>query len=136
MRAALVICLLAPLAVLGCGESEQAKAEKSACQAKSAISASVQSIEHLTPQTASLSAVQGDVNAIAENLKKLEQAQGKLSGTRKEQIEKANETLKADLNSIKQTLPNLSLSSASVQLASAFEKLVSGYKQALAPIPC
>ncbi len=132
----LVICLLTPIALAGCGESEQAKAEKSACEAKSAITTSVQKLQQLTPQTASVATVQSDVNAIGEGLKKLQQAQSKLSGARKEQVQKANQELSAQLGEVKKALPNLSLSAAAAQLAGAVEKLVAGYKQALAPIPC
>lgn len=130
--------LLAALAAgpAGCGESDQAKAEKSVCEAKTAISKSVQSLQHLTPQNVTVATVQGDLNTINENLKKLQQAEEKLSGPRKEAVEKANETLKSDLSALAGELTTLTPANITSKLTAAIEKLAASYKQALAPIPC
>jgi hypothetical protein len=132
-----VATVLAALALTACGgESEQAKAEKSACEAKTAISTSVQSLQRLTPQTATIAAVQGAVGTISENLQKLKQAEEKLSGPRKEEIEQANETLSSELSALKGELTTLTPTNIASKLTTAVEKLATSYKQALAPIQC
>lgn len=134
-----LVCLLATaltLAACGGGESEQAKAEKSVCEAKTAISTSVQSLQHLTPQTVTATTVRNDVNTISESLAKLKQAQEKLSGPRREEVEKANETLSSELNALAGELTTLTPASIKSKLSAAVEKLATSYKQALAPIPC
>jgi hypothetical protein len=124
------------LAACGGGESEQAKAEKSVCEAKTAILASVQSLQHLTPQTVSVATVQGDVTTIGENLSKMKQAEEKLSAPRKEQIAKANETLRSDLGALTGELTTLTPANIGSKLTAAVEKLAASYKQALAPVSC
>lgn len=118
------------------GESEQAKAEKTVCEAKTTISSSVQSLQHLTPETVTAATVQSDVNAISESLKKLKQAGEQLSGPRKEEIQKANETLSSELNALAGELTTLTPANIKSKLTAAVEKLAASYKQALAPIPC
>lgn len=130
----LLVALTTGLAA--CGESEQAKAEKSVCEAKTAISTSVQSLQHLTPATVTAGAVQSNVNTISDNLKKLKQAEEKLSGPRKEQIQKANETLSSELNSLTGELTTLTPANIASKLTASVERLAASYKQALAPIPC
>lgn len=124
------------LTLAACGESEQAKAEKSACEAKTAISTSVQSLQKLTPQTASVEVVKNDINTIKDNLKKLKEAGEKLSGSHREAIEKANATLTSDLNALAGELTSLTFTNAKSQLIAALEKLATSYKQALEPISC
>ncbi len=131
----LLTSLTLGLATCG-GESEQAKAEKSVCEAKTAISRSVQSLQSLTPQTVSVATVQGDVSAIAENLGKLKQAQEKLSGPRKEEVEQANAAFSSELRALTGELATLTPANIASKLTAAVEKLAASYKQALAPIPC
>jgi hypothetical protein len=118
------------------GESEQAKAEKSACEAKTAISTSVQSLQHLTPQTVTAATVQSDVNTISENLQKLKHSAEKLSGPRKEEIEKANAMLSSELSALEGELTTLTPTNIASKLTAAVEKLAASYRQALAPIAC
>jgi hypothetical protein len=124
------------LALAGCGESEQAKAEKTVCTAKTQISMSVQSLQKETAQTVTLSGVESNLRTITENLQKIGQAQSKLSDSRKEQVQKANEAFSAELATLTHELTSLSLTTAKSQLTAAVEKLAAGYKQALAPITC
>lgn len=133
--ASLVAALASGPAACG-GESEQAKAEKSVCEAKTAISTSVRSLQHLTPQTVTAATVQSDVNTISESLKKLKQAEEKLSGPRKQEIAKANETLSAELNALAGELTTLTPANIASKLTASVEKLATSYKQALAPIQC
>lgn len=133
---ALLICLLSPLALASCGESEQAKAEKSVCEARATISTSVQSLQQLTLQTASLAAVESDVKSISSSLEQMREAQSKLRGTRKEQVQQATETFSTELSTLAHELKSLTLPNAKSQLTAAADKLLTSYKQALAPIAC
>ena len=139
-RAAVPVAfMLAALAfgLIACGgESEQAKAEKSVCEAKTAISSSVQSLQNLTPQNVTVATVQGDISTISENLKKLKQAGEKLSGPRKEEVEKANAMLSSELSALTGELATLTPANITSTLTAAVEKLATSYRQALAPIQC
>jgi hypothetical protein len=131
------VCLLLAFAlVAGCGESEQAKAEKTVCEAKTKIASNVQSLQSLTVANASLSAVKSDVKSIGEELTKIQGVESKLSGARREQVEKANATLSEELTSLTHELTSLTLPQAQAQITAATNKLATSYKQALAPIEC
>ncbi|MGH2854914.1 MAG: hypothetical protein ACRDLF_12075 [Solirubrobacteraceae bacterium] len=132
----LVASLTLSFVLAGCGETEQAKAEKTVCEAKQEIGASVQSLQSLTISNASVSTVQNDVKAISEGLKKIQGAQDQLSSTRRAQVEKANAELSAELNSLSHELTTLTLPEALTKVTGAAEKLAASYKQAFAPIEC
>ncbi|MFI5005080.1 MAG: hypothetical protein ACHQE6_08705 [Solirubrobacterales bacterium] len=121
---------------VGCGESDQAKAEKTVCEAKTQIASSVKSLQGLTLSTTSISTVQSDVKSIGEGLKKIQGAQGQLNSTRREQLEKANSELSAELSSLSHELSSLTLTTAQTQITAAVNKLAASYKQALAPVEC
>ncbi len=129
-------CVLFLAVVAGCGESEQAKAEKTVCDARAKISTSVQSLQKETAQTVTLSGVESNVSTITESLQKIGQAQDKLSGARREQVTKANQAFTSELTTLTHELTNLSLPNARAQLTAAVEKLAASYKQALAPVEC
>jgi hypothetical protein len=128
--------MLSLVLAVGCGESEQAKAEKTVCEAKTEISSSVQSLQHLTIANASVSTVQNDVKSIGEALKKMQGAQGTLSGARREQVEKANAELSAELTSLSHELTSLTLPEAQAKIATAGDKLAATYKQAFTSVKC
>jgi uncharacterized phage infection (PIP) family protein YhgE len=138
MRApiALLAVLLPLVLATGCGESAQAKAEKTVCEGKAEISAGVNGLKGLTATTASASAVQDNLKSIESGLSKVKSAQDQLSAKRKEEIEHANDQLSAALSSFAHELTNLTGPQAQAKLTAAAEKLVASYQQALAPIPC
>lgn len=138
MRSYVVLLgVLAPLAFAsGCGESAQAKAEKTVCEGKQEIGTSVHSLQSMTLTTASVSAVQSDIKGIEAGLRKVKGAQGQLSGTRREAAEKANAQLSAELSGISHELTSLTLPQALTKIVTAGEKLAAGYKQAFTPVKC
>lgn len=131
-----IACLLTALALGGCGESSQAKAEATLCQGKTEVSASVEDLTRQTKQTVSISSVEGDLDKIKGGIEKIASAQSGLTGARKAQADQATSELSSELNKLEQELRSLSLSQIKPQLTTAIEKLVVGYKQALAPIKC
>jgi hypothetical protein len=139
MRTCALLTLLACFALLGlggCGESEQAKAEKTVCSAKANIASSVQSLQSTTLQTLNVSKVQSEINSIDEELQKIKQAEGQLNATRKAEVEKANQAFSAQLSSLANELTSLSLASAGAQLKAAASKLATSYQQAFASVKC
>lgn len=132
-----VLAVLAPFALLsGCGESEQAKAEKTVCEGKQEISKSVSSLQGMTLTNASVSGVQDDVKSIESGLSKIKGAEDKLSGKHKEEVEKANAQLSSELSTIGHELTNLTLPQALTKVTTAAEKLATSYKQTFASIQC
>jgi ABC-type transporter MlaC component len=121
---------------VGCGESEQAKAEKSICAARAEIATSVQSLQSQTAQTLTLSSVEGSLGTLTENVGKIREQESKLSGARKEQVQKADEAFAAELALLTREFANLSATQVKSQLGTAIEKLAASYRQALAPIKC
>jgi hypothetical protein len=130
------LACLALLAFGGCGESEQAKAEKTVCGAKANITSNVQSLQALTPQTISASKVQSSLSAITDELQKIKQAEGQLTSTRKGQVEKANSEFAASLSTLTHELTSLNLANLQAQLTAAVSKLAAGYRQAFTPVQC
>ncbi len=129
--------LLLPLAfATGCGESAQAKAEKTVCEGKKEIGTSVDSLQSMTITDASASTVQDDIKGIEAGLQKVKESEGQLSSSRREAAEKANAQMSSELSSISQELTSLSLPSALTKVLTVGEKLAASYKQAFTPVEC
>lgn len=129
--------MLLPLAsATGCGESAQAKAEKTVCEGKQEISTSVNSLKSMTLTTASASTVQNDIKGIEAGLQKVKGAQGQLSNSRREAAEKANAQLSAEVSTIAHELTSLTLPQALTSVVTAGEKLAASYQTAFAPVKC
>ncbi len=136
-HAVALLALLLPLALAtGCGESAQAKAEKTVCEGKKEISDGVTSLTGITLATASASTVQNSIKSIESGLGKVKGAEGQLSGTHKEAVEKANAQLSAELSAIAHELTSLSLPQALTKVTTSAEKLAASYKQTFASIEC
>ena len=106
------------------------------CEGKKEIGTSVDSLKSMTLATASASTVQNDIKGIEAGLQKVKGAQGQLSSTRKEEVEKANAQMSAELSSISHELTSLTLPQALTKVPTAGEKLAASYKQAFTPIEC
>jgi uncharacterized phage infection (PIP) family protein YhgE len=134
----LVLVLLASLALVACGgESKEDKAMSSVCDARADISKQIDHIKSLPISTSSISEVQSSLTAIGEDLSKIKNAQGDLSGSRKQQVQDANAKFKSQINEITSSVTsNLSLSNAATQLKAALTQLADAYKTTLGPIDC
>jgi len=132
-----VLAVVVPFALAsGCGESEQAKAEKTVCEGKKEVDEGVNSLKSITLANASASTVQSDIKSIEAGLTKVKSAEGKLNGKRKEEVEKANAQLSAELTTIEHELASLTLPQALTKLLTVAEKLATSYKQTFAAIEC
>jgi hypothetical protein len=137
--------LLAALAIplSGCGESQQEKTQKAAlntvCTAKSDIKTRLATVKTLTPSPLSLPQLKSEGQAILEDLKKIDAAQGDLAPARKQQVQQAVHTFQDEISSVLSSVSSLSissLSSAGTELEGALSRLQSSFVKALEPIEC
>jgi uncharacterized phage infection (PIP) family protein YhgE len=131
------LLLLAALALSACGESKADKAKNQVCDARADISKQVDELKGLTVSTATISGVKENVSAIQDDLKKIVDAQGTLSESRRSEVKAATDQFVASVKSIAQGLTSdLSLSNARSQLAAAGKTLGAAYADSLGKIDC
>ncbi|HEY7619123.1 MAG TPA: hypothetical protein VH834_05085 [Solirubrobacteraceae bacterium] len=132
-----MLVLLACVGLAACGESKEDKAMSSVCDARADISKQVDHLKSLTIGTATVDDVQKSLKSIGDDLSKIKDAQGDLSGSRKQQVQDANAKFSSQIKEIGSTVGrSLSLSSAKTQLQSALSQLADAYKTTLGPIDC
>ena len=86
-------CVLALALLAGCGgESAEDKAQSSVCDARADIQKQVDELDGLTAATVTLDGVKGNLDAISSDLKQIKDAQGDLSGDRKNEVDQAWQT--------------------------------------------
>jgi uncharacterized protein YjbJ (UPF0337 family) len=140
MRPSIALLLLAVLAALGlgaCGESKQDKAKTTVCDARADISKQVDQLKGLTVSTVTVDGVQNSLKAISSDLSKIKDAQGDLSGDRRQQVEDATKTFTSQVQSIAGSVgKSTSLSDAKAQLSNALQQLAAAYKQSFARVDC
>jgi hypothetical protein len=140
MRSSITFALVAVLVVLGlgaCGESTQDKAKSTVCDARADIGKQVDQLKGLTVSTATVDGVQSSLEAINSDLSKIRDAQGDLSGDRRQQVQDATKTFTSQLQSIAGSVgKSTSLSEAGAQLTSALQQLGDAYKQSFAKVDC
>jgi hypothetical protein len=135
--ACLLLVLVAALALGACGESKQDKAKTAVCDAQADIGKQVDKLQGLTITTATADDVQSSLKAISSDLSKIKDAQGDLSGDRRQQVQDANTAFTSQLESIAGSLgKTTSLSDAKAQLTSALQQLSDAYKQSFARLDC
>jgi PBP1b-binding outer membrane lipoprotein LpoB len=138
MKRAILLSVLGIAVVLaGCGKSDEDKAKADVCDARADIEKNVNELKNLTLATATTDQIKSNINAIKDGVAKITDAQDKLSGARKEQVQKANETFKSQLNAVGADLgKSQSLEAAATQLKADISSLANAYEQSLAPIDC
>ena len=140
MKPSIAFLLLALVAALGlgaCGESKQDKAKSTVCDARADIRKQVDQLKGLTISTVTLDGVQNSLKAIRSDLSKISDAQGDLSGDRRQQVQDATKTFTAQVQSIAgSVVKSTSLSDAKTQLTSALQQLSAAYQQSFARVDC
>jgi hypothetical protein len=138
MRSTLpVLAVLAALAAAGCGESDQDKAQKQVCSARSDISKQVDELKGLTLATATVDGVRESVRTITADLRQITAAQKTLSADRRAEVEAATDRFTSSIASIAQGLSaDLSLREASSRLRTAAQELGTAYADSLGKIDC
>jgi hypothetical protein len=134
---AIVALLLSALLLTACGESAQEKATAEVCDARADISKQINTLTGVSASVSAPAQMVRAAEAIAGDLTKLRKAEVNLQPARKEQVQAATHTFEKQLSAVLTGLASsLSLSNAETQLKSALNKLVTSYKQTLAPLSC
>ena len=135
---AALACVVALFALSACGgKSKDQKAQDTVCNARADISKQIDTLKGLTISTTTLDQIQTSLKAIDSDLKQIKDAQGDLKGTRKTEIQQANQAFLAQIKNIASTLAaSKSLSQAQQQATAALQQLGAAYQQTLAKINC
>jgi hypothetical protein len=131
-------CIVVLAVVLaGCGDSKEETAQSNVCDAKAGIQKQVNELEGMTASTVTLDGVKSSLQSIGDDLTKLKNAQADLSGDRKDEAEKAWQTFRTQVKSIRENLlTSLSAEDAKQQLTSSFDDLAASFRTAFAPVDC
>ena len=125
------------LTLAACGESKEDKAQASVCSARADIKTQVDELKGLTVTTATLDGVRANLKAIRDSLSKMATAQRDLTGERKQEAQKANQTFKSEVTSVTSELvTSVSLADGKQQIQAALEGLASSYQAAFSPLDC
>jgi hypothetical protein len=126
----------AAVVMAGCGQSKEDKAKSTVCSARADIQKQIDQLKGLTPSTATIDGVKGNLQAIQDDLKKMSGAQGELSSERKQQVQQANQAFEDDLKSLAGNVGSLSATDVKTQLTNAVQSLATGYQQAFDKVDC
>ena len=131
-------CIVVLAVVLaGCGDSKEETAQSNVCDAKAGIQKQVNELEGMTASTVTLDGVKSSLQSIGDDLTKLKNAQADLSGDRKDEAEKAWQTFRTEVKSIRENLlTSLSAEDAKQQLTSSFDTLAASFRTAFGPVDC
>lgn len=125
------------LALGGCGESKEQKAEKQICSAKADIKTKATSLESLPLAPASIEKAKTELTAISGDLKKINEAARDLAPSRKQEVTTATEQFSKQAGEATEQLKSTgSLGAAEAQLKAALQGLGNAYKSALEPVKC
>jgi hypothetical protein len=132
-----MLFLLTAAVVMGCGESDEEKAQTQVCDARSDLKQQVDTLSGLTATTVTTDAVKGALDSIQDDLNQIADAQGDLNDERKQQVESANQEFSSQLKSVAGSLgSSLSLSAAKSQIQDAAKQLASSYQETFAQVDC
>ena len=132
-----VMGLLLIAVAVGCGESDAEKAQNQVCDARDDLNKQVNELAALTPSTATTEGVQGNLDAIKNDLNDITDAQGDLNEDRKQEVESANQEFASQVQAVASELgTSLSASGAEAKLQSAGAQLKSAYQQTFAKVDC
>ena len=131
------VVLLIAAAAVGCGESDEEKAQTQVCDARADLKKQVDDLAGLTVSTATVDGVEENLNAIEDDLNQIKDAQGDLNEERKQEVESATQEFTSEVEAVANDLTSdLSLSGAQAKLDSAGKQLASSYQQTFAQIDC
>jgi hypothetical protein len=132
-----VVLAVGLLALAGCGESSQAKANKQVCAARSDISKQIRTLTVLTLSSSSANTARASFEAIGRDVTQIKAAQAKLDSSRKRVVETATHDFVTQVGAIAAALTsNLSPGNAAAQFKAALGQLAGAYNQTLASINC
>lgn len=125
------------LALVSCGQSGAEQARADVCDARDDIAGRIDSLQGLTLATATTDQIRTDLDAIGNDLQKIADSRDELEGDLKQQVQQANQTFRASLDSaLADVGQSRSLGAAAAGIENAIAGLASSYRAALAPIDC
>ena len=129
--------LLIAVTAVGCGESDEEKAQAKVCDARADLKKQVDELAALTPTTSTADGVEENLKAIENDLKEITDAQGDLSDDRKQEVESATQEFGSEVKAVASGLQSdLSISGAKSKLQASVQQLGSSYQKAFAQINC
>ena len=136
-RLSLVCALAVTVALAGCGESKEDKAQDTVCDARADVQKQVDELKDTTVTTGTLDGVQANLKAIGDGLQKMAKARADLTGDRRAELQKATSAFRAEITEVGRTLvTSVSLSDGKQRIQAALQSLAESYKTAFAPIDC
>ncbi|HLM51455.1 MAG TPA: hypothetical protein VK279_12985 [Solirubrobacteraceae bacterium] len=139
--ARLALALLAATLLTGglaaCGESAEEKAKSNVCDATADIQKQVNALKGLTLSSGAVDQAQQRLEAIDNDLQKIGDNAGELTGEFKSQVQQATQAFSQTVKSVGSSLgQGLNLSGAEAQITGALQSLASSYQQAFADVKC
>ena len=135
--ALMTVLAIVLLALSGCGESAQAKANKQVCAARSDISKQIRTLTGLTLSSGSASTAKASFEAIGSDVNQIKGLQPKLDSARKRAVEAATHEFVTRVGAIASALTaKLSAANAAAQFKSSLGQLAEAYNQTLASLSC
>jgi hypothetical protein len=125
------------LALPGCGESAQAKANKQVCALRSDISKQIRTLNGLTLSSSSAATAKASFEALGNDVNQIKTLQPKLDSSRRRAVESATHDFVTRVGTIATALGSkLSPSNAAAQFKRSLSELAEAYNQTLASLSC
>ena len=139
MRAprAVLLVVAATALLAGCGEDEEDQAAEQVCDARAGIAQQVESLQALTPETATTEAVRDSLDSIRDDLEQMGDAREELNEDMRNQVEAATQTFATTVRSIASTvLRSTSVEEARAELDAATARLAEAYRTSIGTVDC
>ena len=131
--------LLASAAVLvGCGESDEEKAQNRVCDARADVERRVDDLADLTFTTASIEQVTTNLKAIRDDLEKIAAEREGLAPEQRREVEQAAERFHSALETTAKEVVSGATSGeeAGARVGSALDELAKSFREAYGPVDC
>ena len=124
--------------LVGCGESEEEKAQNAVCDARADIEKRVDDLAGLTITSASIDQVRNNLEAIRDDLEEIAAEQGDLEPERRQDVEEAGKRFRSQLQTTAKDFVSGATSGeeAGASLGSALDELAKSFRKAYAPVDC
>jgi hypothetical protein len=133
----LVAVALAALFLAACGGDSEEEATEKICNAADDIEQRVDNLASLTIVTASADQIEGDLNAIGDDLETIKDSAGDLREGERDQVEDAAQSLESTVDeSLSELGQSQSLGDAATGIESAIGQLGSSIQALFTPIDC
>ena len=134
----LVALIGAAALLVGCGESEEEKAQNAVCDARADIEKRVDDLAGLTITTASIEQVTNNLEAIRDDLERIAAEREDLAPEQRRQVEQAAERFRSELETTAKEVVSGATSGeeAGARLGSALDELAKSFREAYGQVDC